>query len=250
MFFRQLVREAYGCASYIIGSEEGGVCAVVDPLMDSERFFFELKASKLKPVLVLETHTHADHLSGAREFAKMTGANLYLSGESKAKFSFNPIEDGGKIDLHDVSIKAIHTPGHTYDHMSILINEQKLLSGDTLLIGDVGMTDLGGNSEALYRSLHEKILKLPDGITVHPAHVGAHHYLKGGTSSTIGAEKQTNAALKVKSKEEFLRYMEEGWPPKPEGYEAIIAINLGKKSLLKAQSELLKVGGRMGAKKP
>ena len=248
LIFKQLVKEASGCASYIVGSKEGGVCAVIDPLMDSERFFFELQATRLKPIYVLETHTHADHISGAREFARLSQARLYLSEKSRAKFSFTPLEDNGTLELGETTIRAIHTPGHTPDHMSLLVG-RRLLSGDSLLVGDVGRADLGGDPELLFESLYSKLLKLEDEVEVYPAHVGGHHYLGANGSSTIGHEKKTNPALQCKTREDFLRYMSEGWPPKPEHYQTIVAVNLGKRSLLRAQQDvMMRTGGRMAAK--
>ena len=144
------------------------------------------------------------------------------------------IEKGQTIRLGKTTmLQFIHTPGHTYDHICILVDNSKILTGDTMLIGDVGRIDLGGDprdkSDKLYDSLHGKLLKLADAIEVYPTHVGtAHHLATTSTSSTIAKETENNGALKLKTKDEFFKYMTEDWPPKPPDYQNIIRLNRGE----------------------
>ena len=143
---------------------------------------------------------------------------------------------GELISSSSFTIKVIHTPGHAIDHISLLIQKsgssenEILLSGDCLFIGDVGRTDLGrGDNELMYDSLFHKLLALDPSTEVYPAHIGAKHFLATEKVKTqIGVERDTNPALQVKSKDEFLKYMTEGWPPKPPFYEEIINVNLGR----------------------
>jgi glyoxylase-like metal-dependent hydrolase (beta-lactamase superfamily II) len=147
----------------------------------------------------------------------------------------------------DYAIKVIYTPGHATDHICLLLEgdkEMRLLSGDCLFIGDVGRTDLGrGDNDSMYDSLFHKLLSLDPATGVYPAHLGAKHFLATEKVRTqIAHERDTNPALQVKSKEAFMKYMTEGWPPKPQFYEEIININLGRLSLSDVQDEIIKAG--------
>lgn len=251
LIFQQFIRQHTGCASYLIGSKNSGKCILVDPMMDTERYEPFLNENSLNIVALIDTHTHADHLSGSRYFSSLfPEAIIAMHEAAPTKFDCTKLADGayveGMLDASDFTIKAIYTPGHATDHMCLLLDNRigkYLLSGDCLFIGDVGRTDLGrGDNDQMYDSLFNKLLSLDSSIEVYPAHIGARHFLATEkVKTTIGIERSTNPALQVKSKEEFYRYMTEGWPPKPEHYEEIISVNLGRMSVLEAQDRVLVV---------
>lgn len=220
----QLISKDSGCCSYLVGS--GKKFIIVDPLIDVERFTKPARLGGGKIVGVIDTHVHADHLSGAREIQKLTSCLIYMHETSPVKFPFVPLEEKD-YNLAGVKIHPLHTPGHAPEHVSLLV-EDAVMTGDTLLVGDVGRVDLGrGNSNELYDSLFGKLLRLQGRVKVMPGHVGKAHFVSGGTSSTIGLERRTNPALQAKTREEFLRYMTEGWPPRPAHYEQYIKVNCG-----------------------
>lgn len=236
--FRQIRRADSGCVTYLIGSTEAGQCAIVDPLLDTDLVVEEAKKAGFSSIThVIDTHTHADHVSGARNLAKQFRLpGVHMSDMASAKFKTIPVRDGQVINLGQVELKFLYTPGHTYDHVCILVGGAKLLTGDALFIGDVGRIDLGGDardkSDKLFDSLHGRIMALPDAVEVYPTHVGAAHHLGNArTSSTIGDERANNGALKPKDKDAFFKYMTEDWPPKPPDYQNIIRLNRGDVSI-------------------
>ena len=189
---------------------------------------------------IVGTHVHADHRSGERDLAVMTHAPIYLHRSADVAFPFTPIDEGGVISLGNVLIRVLHTPGHTPESMCLLIVDRTrgeepwmVLTGDTLLVGDVGRPDLGGESAAreLFASLHQKLLTLPDYVAVYPAHFAGSPCggsLSGKPSSTIGFERRFNQALKFGDAESFSRALYENLPPKPAAFEATIAANRGR----------------------
>ena len=235
-----------------MGSEKTARCILVDPLIDTERYESFLKEHNLEIVALVDTHTHADHLSGLRYFSSLfPQAVLAMHESAPTNFPCEKLKDGDHLESligsSSTAIKVIYTPGHATDHICLLLESSgssKLLSGDCLFIGDVGRTDLGrGDNDLMYDSLFHKLLSLDPSTEVYPAHVGAKHFLATEKVRTrIGTERDTNPALQVKSKEEFLKYMTEGWPPKPPYYEEIISVNLGKRSLSDAQEEIFRAG--------
>ncbi len=203
--------------------------------MDVERFLELVKESKGRIVGVVDTHIHADHLSGSREIQKIVGCPLFMHEGSPVNFRFNKLGEG-EYDLAGLKVRVLHTPGHAPEHISLLVDSTVLLSGDCLLIGDVGRIDLGrGDVKQLYDSLYTSLLKLDDGVEVLPAHVGEKHFVSGGTSSTIGIERRSNPALQLKSRSEFVEYMTKGWPHKPAHYELFVKVNRGLMNLSEAQ---------------
>ncbi len=255
----QLVRKHTGCASYIIGAKSDKSCIIVDPLMDVERYQWILDEYGFKVIALIDTHTHADHLSGLRELSRsFPSAFLAIHESSPVRFQCEKLKDGktlndrlpGSFSNGSVEIKVIYTPGHASDHICILIqtkNKSKekndvLLSGDCLFIGDVGRTDLGrGDNHKMFDSLFNKLLKLDPRTEVYPAHIGAKHFISSQEmKTTIGVQKKTNPALQVKSEQEFFKYMTEDWPPKPEYYQDFIRVNLGEVSLAEAQDRIIK----------
>jgi len=222
---RQMIAEASGCCSYLIGSKKELI--LVDPLNDVERFMRPVQAEGSKIVAVIDTHVHADHVSGSREIQRLTGCPIYMHESSPVKFPFNPLGEK-EYSLAGCKVQVLHTPGHAPEHVSLLVEDEAVLAGDTLLVRDVGRVDLGrGDANQLYDSIFGKLLKLPDHVEVLPGHVGKAHFVSGDNSSTIGVERRMNPALQMKSREEFLQYMTEGWPPKPNHYEQYIKVNCG-----------------------
>jgi hydroxyacylglutathione hydrolase len=206
---------------------------------------------------IIDTHTHADHLSGLRNVSSLyPKAVLAMHESSPILFSIQKLKEGDlshqgldKIFASsNYSISVIYTPGHATDHICLLLRGEeqppRLLSGDCLFIGDVGRTDLGrGDNDLMYDSLFHKILSLDPRTEVYPTHIGAKHFLATEKVNTqIGYERDTNPALQTKSIDEFRKYMTEDWPPKPPFYQEIIDINLGRVSLLDVQEEIIRSG--------
>ena len=222
---RQMIAEASGCCSYLIGSGEGFI--LVDPLNDVGRFMKLVQAEGSKILAVIDTHVHADHLSGSRDIQRLTGCPIYMHESSPVRFPFDHLEEK-EYRLVGCKIQVLHTPGHAPEHVSLLVEDEAVLTGDTLLVRDVGRVDLGrGDANQLYDSLFDKLLKLPDHVKVLPGHVGKAHFVSGDNSSTIDVERRMNPALQTKSREDFLQYMTEDWPPKPNHYEQFIEVNCG-----------------------
>jgi glyoxylase-like metal-dependent hydrolase (beta-lactamase superfamily II) len=209
----------------LVGS--GNEFILVDPLIDVERFTKSAQLGDGKIVGVIDTHVHADHLSGSREMQKLTNCPVYMNETSPVNFPFVPLAEK-EYKLAGLKVRVMHTPGHAPEHVSLLVEDRTVLTGDALLIGDVGRVDLGrGDPSELYDSLFSKLLALDDKVEVMPGHVGKAHFVSAGTSSTIGLERRTNPALQAKTRDEFIKYMTEGWPPKPDHYELYIKVNSG-----------------------
>jgi glyoxylase-like metal-dependent hydrolase (beta-lactamase superfamily II) len=222
---RQMIAEGSGCCSYLIGS--GKEFILVDPLIDVERLLKPVQSEGGRILGVIDTHVHADHLSGSREIQRLTACPVYMYESSPVKFPFTQLEEKA-YRMAGLKIQVIHTPGHAPEHVSILVEDKAVLTGDTLLVRDVGRVDLGrGDANQLYDSLFGKLLKLPDYVEVLPGHVGKTHFVSGDTSSRIGVERRLNPALQAKGRREFIQYMTEGWPPKPNHYEQYLKVNCG-----------------------
>jgi hydroxyacylglutathione hydrolase len=225
ILLQQMIAQDSGCCSYLVGS--GKELILVDPLIDVERFMTKAQQEGGKILGVIDTHVHADHLSGSREMQKLNDCPIYMYETSPVKFPFVPLTER-EYHMAGVKIRVLHTPGHAPEHVSLLVEDKVVLTGDTLLVMDVGRTDLGrGDPNQLYDSIFGKLLKLADHVEVIPGHVGKAHFVSANTSSTIGQERRTNPALRSKTREEFLQYMREGWPPRPPHYEQYIKVNSG-----------------------
>jgi glyoxylase-like metal-dependent hydrolase (beta-lactamase superfamily II)/rhodanese-related sulfurtransferase len=241
MYFKQFYLGCLAHASYLIGAD--GEAAVVDPQRDVDQYIEEASAQNLKIKYIIETHLHADFVSGHRELADRTGADIVFGKEAGATFPHVAVKDGDQLTLGHVNLRFMETPGHTPDSICVLVAEneagagaRKLLTGDTLFIGDVGRPDLAGGrgytpqemAAMMYDSLHEKILKLDDSIEVYPAH-GAGSMcgknLSTETSSTIGQQRQFNYALQPMTKEEFVKMMTTDLPEAPAYFPQDAAIN-------------------------
>jgi len=232
LLLKQMIAQDSGCCSYLIGS--GKEVILVDPLIDVERFM-KVRQEGGEILGVIDTHVHADHLSGTREIQKLTGCPIYMYETSPVKFPFVPLRER-EYHMAGLKVQLLHTPGHAPEHVSLLIQDKTVLTGDTLLVKDVGRIDLGrGDPVQLYDSLFNKLLKLEDHVEVMPGHVGKVHFVSGDSSSTIGLERLNNPALRAKTREEFIRYMTEGWPPRPAHYEQYVKVNCGLMELREAQ---------------
>jgi len=231
MFFKQFYLACLAHASYLIGSD--GEAAVVDPQRDVDEYLEEAAAHDLRIKYVIETHLHADFVSGHQEIAARTGAQIVFGEKANVEFKHRAVRDGEELKLGKVSLRFIETPGHTPEGICILVSDtetpgqpQKLLTGDTLFIGDVGRPDLAGGkgytpqmmAEMMYDSLHGKLLKLPDEVEVYPAHGAGSmcgRNMSKETSSTIGEQRNFNYALKPMSKEDFVTMMTADLPEAP-----------------------------------
>jgi len=237
MYFQQFYLGCLSHASYVIGS--GGVAAVVDPQRDVGIYVEDAAQHGLTIRHVIETHLHADFVSGHRELAALTGAQIYVGARAGARFPHVAVRDGDEIRFGDCRLRFLETPGHTVESISVLVTDTAqgaeepyaVLTGDTLFIGDVGRPDLAPDhtpqelAAMLYDSLHRKLLSLPDSVLVFPAHGAGSlcgRQMSSERSSTIGRQREENFALQAKSKEEFVRLLTAELPERP-GYFALDA---------------------------
>jgi hydroxyacylglutathione hydrolase len=198
MFFKQ-VKGAGSNFSYVIADENTREAAVVDPDFNSDELKAVLADEKLKLVFIIDTHDHLDHVVGNDELKLRFGAKTVAHRLSKIVTDVK-VEEGDMIRVGNVPVKVLHTPGHSNDSICLLVDEKKLVTGDTLMVGSVGpIGTSGGDQKNLYDSLFTKLLTLKDNVEVYPGHDNG-----GKTSSTLGEEKQTNKALKARSFEEFV----------------------------------------------
>jgi hydroxyacylglutathione hydrolase len=231
-----------GClahASYLVGSE--GVAAVIDPQRDVDIYLDAAAQHGLKIGHIIETHLHADFVSGHRELAERTGARIYLGAEAGATFPHTPVTDGDSLQFGQCRFDFIKTPGHTVESVCIAMTDlaspsapRAVFTGDTLFVGDVGRPDLSGDhtpqelAAMLYASLHEKLLKLPDETEIFPAHGAGSlcgRQMGSERSSTIGKERRTNYALQARDCDEFIRLLTDGLPPRPEYFGREVELN-------------------------
>ncbi len=242
MKFKQFYLGCLSHASYYLGSETEA--AIIDPQRDVEQYIEEAEANGQKIKYVIETHSHADFVSGHIELAEKTGAEIIYGQRAKTEFPTHKVKDGDELTLGKINLKFLETPGHTPEGITIVAENTedknaplKIFTGDTLFIGDVGRPDLIGSvgftaeemGGMLYDSLREKILKLPDETEVYPAH-GAGSLcgksLSKETWSTLGEQRTSNYALKDMSKEEFIKIVAADQPEAPQYFAASAAQNL------------------------
>ncbi|MDX6512855.1 MAG: hypothetical protein QOE36_2359, partial [Gaiellaceae bacterium] len=217
MFFRQFVDDDLGCASYLIGDRDAGLSVLVDPAFAIEQYVEAASSAGLKIELVLETHTHADHVSGHGRLALDHGARVAVHPLAEPDFPFEPLEDDAELGLGALRIRVVHTPGHRPEHCAFLVSDAGrpdaqplLLTGDSLFVGSVGRPDLAveprEGAVALFSSLR-RLLEEPDGAAVYPGHVAGSLCgagLSTRPSSTIGEERETNPALALGSLDAFV----------------------------------------------
>ncbi|MGZ5253926.1 MAG: MBL fold metallo-hydrolase [Flavitalea sp.] len=238
MFIQQLYTACLSEAAYYI--ESNGEAAVIDPLRDIETYMTLAKERNASIKYIFETHFHADFVSGHLDLQKATGATIVYGPNTETRFRIHKAKDGEVFQLGDISITALHTPGHTLESTCYLLKEANgnpyaLFTGDTLFVNEVGRPDLGNNESTmeelaglLYESLHEKILPLPDHVIVYPAHgpgSSCGKNLGPGTSTTIGDQKKDNYALQATGKEEFVRAVTDGLKTPPKYFEVNARIN-------------------------
>lgn len=213
LYFRQIINEKSYCLSYIVGCPTVGECIVVDPQRDVSPYIQLSKKLGMKITMVMETHIHADHLSGSNLLSQETGAAIYMAQDSGVKFPYEELTDGETITVGNRRIMPLSTPGHTKESMSFLVDGRLLLTGDSLFVGDVGRMDLegAGTIDQLYESIYRKILKFDDITEIYPAHFGASACgsgMENKTSSTIGFEKENNRILGNSDRNEFIKLIE------------------------------------------
>jgi hydroxyacylglutathione hydrolase len=201
MFFKQVQRHGDNF-SYVIADDATREAIVVDSSYNAGEITRILKAENLKLKYVISTHGHSDHTAGNQELRSTFGAKIVAHKLSRINANIT-VADGDVIRIGSITVKVIHTPGHTPDGICLLVNNQKLLTGDTLFVGECGRTDLpGGNSKSLYESIFHKLLKLSDNVEVYPG-----HDYGPKPSSTIGEEKHSNYTLEPRTLKEFIEFM-------------------------------------------
>ncbi len=257
LIFRQITHDDLGCASYLVGDEKAGVAAVVDPRFEIDEYLSLARYMGVSIEHILETHNHADHVSGHGRLAAATGATIHIHREATPDYAHEPFDDGFELAVGCVTIRALHTPGHRPEHTAFaLIDTSRgaepwaVLSGDTLFVGDVARPDLAieksEGARGIFRSLHGKILNLPDDVEVWPGHLGGS--MCGGpgmdmkVSSTIGYERRHNPTLSIEDEDEFVADALSKLGDQPPNFEAIVALNRGP--LLTDGVELLPLAPR------
>jgi hydroxyacylglutathione hydrolase len=246
MLFRQITHEDLGCASYVVGDESAGVAAVVDARLDIDEYLHVARYTGVHIDHILETHNHADHVSGHGRLAAATGATIHIHREAEAEYDHEPFDHGWELELGSVRVRALHTPGHRPEHTAFaLIDADRgdepwaVLTGDSLFVGDIARPDLAVDKDegarGIFHSLHERLLTLPDTCEVWPGHLGGS--LCGGpgmdmkASSTIGYERRNSAMLAVADEGEFRRKATAALRPQPPNFENIVALNRGPLSV-------------------
>src|SRR5437879_1860686 len=236
MYFKQFLHDETGCASYFLASRQSREAAIIDPQLNIQPYLDLAEERDYRITDVLDTHLHADHVSGNRKLSAATGARLWLHESADVRFPFNPLKDGQELHLGQLLIRAIHTPGHRPESVCLLVTNPPrspmpsiLLSGDTLFVGDVGRPDFGGpeGAQAQYASIR-KLLDLEDYVEVFPAHFegSCGKGMCGRPSTTIGFERRFNPVLQL-SVHDFLQTTSEV-PARPLNMSAIMATNRGE----------------------
>jgi hydroxyacylglutathione hydrolase len=243
VIFRQLIHDDLGCASYLVGDEHAGVAAVVDPRIEVDEYLRLARFLGVEIEHVLETHTHADHVSGHGRLQAATGATIHIHRAAGAAYEHEPFDDGFELALGEVRVRALHTPGHRPEHTAFAVVDGRrdperpwaVLTGDTLFVGDLARPDLAVEPEegarGIFRSLHERLLSLPDDTEVWPGHLGGS--MCGGpgmdlkVSSTIGFERGHNPALAETDESRFVADALAKLGPQPPNFRTIVEVNSG-----------------------
>ena len=241
MILRQFLHTDPVAASYVLGCGGKAMGAVVDPVGDIAPYLRTAAETGMRIRFVIDTHLHADHLSSGRELAKAAGAEYVLFADAKVNFPFRKVRDGDVLELGNVTIKVLHTPGHTPEHISLLVTDHTrsqepwfVLTGHTLMVGDLGRTELATTAEDGARHLFasvQKLKALPDHLEVLPgAYSGSvcGRSLSGKPTSTIGFEKRYNKAFRITDEADFVRAMLADIPPAPAQAAEMRAINSGR----------------------
>lgn len=241
MYFEQFYLGCLAHASYMLGSE--GDAVVVDPQRDVDLYLKAAEEHGLTIRHIFETHLHADFVSGHKELAARSGAQIYFGAKAGVTFVHVPVQDGFELRFGKARINVLETPGHTPESICLLVTDDEnpakpwaVLTGDTLFLGDVGRPDLSRThtpeqlAGMLYESLHNKLLKLPDQVLVYPAHGAGSlcgRNMRAERSSTIGTERLTNYALQIPSREEFVKQLTSNLPVRPDYFLQDAEINRG-----------------------
>jgi hydroxyacylglutathione hydrolase len=242
MIFRQITHDDLGCASYLVGDERAGVAAVVDPKLDIDEYLRLARFMGVRIEHIIETHNHADHVSGHGRLAAATGATIHIHREAAPDYEHDPIDDGWELALGSITVRAMHTPGHRPEHTAFaLIDTERsaepwaVLTGDTLFVGDIARPDLAVDKEegarGIFHSLADRLMTLPDTTEVWPGHLGGS--LCGGpgmdmkVSSTIGFERAGQELLRITDEDEFVERTTAKLGPQPPNFQNIVALNRG-----------------------
>ena len=251
MYFRQLLNDETACASYLLGCKTHSAFAVVDPHVDLVDDYIALAEGQGASIAaVLDTHVQADHVSGLPELVARTRATAYLPAGAGVEFDHHPLDDRETVELGNTAVQAIATPGHALAHHAYLVTDRRrtdepwlVLTGDALLVGDAGRPDLHAQGKhtvqemarALYRSLTERLLTLPDYLALYPSHYSGSvcgRSLSATPSSTIGFERRHNRALRFESEDAFVEALLRDIPPAPADQAEIVAANRSGRPLV------------------
>jgi glyoxylase-like metal-dependent hydrolase (beta-lactamase superfamily II)/rhodanese-related sulfurtransferase len=233
VLFRQFVDDDLGCASYLIGDPSRGEAFVVDPAYAIEQYLEAAEDAGVRIVRVLETHTHADHISGHGRLALEHDVPVSVHTLAEPEFPFEPLEDGQVLQAGSVGVRVIHTPGHRPEHCAFVVDDRLVLTGDSLFVGDAARPDLAiearEGAEGLFHSLR-RLTELPEGFEVYPGHVAGSlcgAAMSPARSSTIGNEKRTNAALAFGDVQAFITASASVSTPRPPTTARVVALNRG-----------------------
>jgi hydroxyacylglutathione hydrolase len=238
VLFRQFVDEGLGCASYLVGDEHAGVAVLVDPAYAIEPYLEE--AARRRIERVLETHTHADHVSGHGRLALELEARVAIHPAAEPAFPFDPLEDGDEIEVGEVAIRVLHTPGHRPEHCAFAVVDRSrgdepwlVLTGDSLFVGEAARPDLAieaaEGARGLFHSLR-RLAELPDGVELYPGHVAGSLCgtgMSSKASSTIGFERRFNPILQIVEEDSFVQESVGGSQPRPPNMTRIVELNRG-----------------------
>lgn len=240
MILRQFLHTEPVAASYVFGCGGKAMGAVVDPLGEVAPYLRAAEETGMRILYVIDTHLHADHVSAGRDLAKVAGAEYVLFADASVSFPFRKVLDGDVLELGNVTVKVLHTPGHTPEHISLLVTDHTrsedpwfVLTGHTLMVGDLGRTELATSAEEGARSLFasvQRLKALPDHLEVLPgAYSGSvcGRSLSGKPTSTIGFERRYNRAFRIEDELTFLRTMLADIPPAPPQAAQLRAFNSG-----------------------
>jgi hydroxyacylglutathione hydrolase len=233
VLFRQFVDDDLGCASYLIGDPSKGEAFLVDPAYAIEQYLEAADEAGVRIVRVLETHTHADHVSGHGRLALEHGVPISVHPVAEPEFPSEPLDDGQELAVGSVSVRVIHTPGHRPEHCTFVVDDRLVLTGDSLFIGDAARPDLAiearEGAEGLFRSL-QRLKQLPDAYEVYPGHVAGSlcgAAMSPDHSSTIGREKRTNEKLEYGDVQAFINATASLSTPRPPTTARVVALNKG-----------------------
>jgi hydroxyacylglutathione hydrolase len=257
MIFRQITHDDLGCASYLIGDEQAGVAAVVDPRFEVDEYLDLARYMGVSIEHVFETHNHADHVSGHGRLAAATGATIHIHREAAPAYDHAPFDDGDEFELGALRVRVLHTPGHRPEHCAFALIDTRrseepwaVLTGDTLFVGDVARPDLAieksEGARGIFRSLHGQVLSLGEAVEVWPGHLGGS--MCGGPgmdmkiSSTVGFERAHNPTLAIQDEDEFVAQALAKLGPQPPNFKAIVELNKGP--LVTAGVELMPLAPR------